>query len=212
MTHPEQRAPEYAGGNIAADQWPLISAFRERGAPSFHQLGVAGARAAYEESCARNALPSRADVQVEELWLTAEEVSGHSAVRARLYRPGNSEMPHPTALFFHGGGWVMGSLDTHDSLCRHLAAEARTAVLAVDYRLSPEHPHPAPLEDARTALAWLRENGHRHGLTRRIPLSPATARAVTSRPPSLSRTPTSLPNSCYIPSSQGRPTRRPTAG
>ncbi|MET9851641.1 alpha/beta hydrolase [Streptomyces sp. NPDC006450] len=58
----------------------------------------------------------------------------------------------------------MGSLDTHDSLCRHLAAEARTAILAVDYRLSPEHPHPAPLEDARAALTWLRENGRRHGL------------------------------------------------
>jgi acetyl esterase len=61
-------------------------------------------------------------------------------------------------LFAHGGGWVMGDLDTHDGLCRHLAAATGAAVLAVDYRRAPEHPYPAGLDDVQAALDWLRAN------------------------------------------------------
>ena len=62
--------------------------------------------------------------------------------------------PAPLLLFFHGGGWVIGDLDTHDGVCRFLAAAAGVTVLAVDYRLSPEHPFPAAVEDAWASFAW----------------------------------------------------------
>jgi acetyl esterase len=62
----------------------------------------------------------------------------------------------PVLLYAHGGGWVMGGLDTHDGLCRHLAAASGWAVLAVDYRLAPERPYPAAVDDMARALAWLR--------------------------------------------------------
>lgn len=77
------------------------------------------------------------------------------AVPARLYRPRDLEERPPVAAFFHGGGFIAGDLDTHDSLCRELAAASRTLLLAVDYRLAPEHPFPAGLEDAYDATAWL---------------------------------------------------------
>jgi acetyl esterase len=76
-------------------------------------------------------------------------------VPARLYRDGARP---GTLLYAHGGGWVMGDLETHDGLCRHLAAATGWSVLSVDYRRAPEHPYPAALDDLHTALAWLRSN------------------------------------------------------
>jgi acetyl esterase len=66
--------------------------------------------------------------------------------------------PHPLLLFFHGGGWVVGDLDTHDSACRFLAAAAGVSVLSVEYRLAPEHPYPAATEDVAAAFRWTVEN------------------------------------------------------
>ena len=78
-------------------------------------------------------------------------------VPARLYRP-SVEPGLGLLVFFHGGGWVLGDLDTHDNLCRELAAGSGCAVLAVDYRLAPEHPFPAGLEDAFAAARWAFEH------------------------------------------------------
>jgi acetyl esterase len=79
---------------------------------------------------------------------------------ARLYVPRAAVRtgPGPLALFFHGGGMVRGDLDSHDAVCRFLAEEAGVRVLAVDYRLAPEHPFPAGLEDTLAALAWAQEH------------------------------------------------------
>ena len=74
-------------------------------------------------------------------------------VPARLYRPSGDE-DIGLLVYFHGGGWVVGDLVTHDSTCRALAAESGHAVLAVDYRLAPEHPFPAALDDALAATRW----------------------------------------------------------
>ena len=76
-------------------------------------------------------------------------------VPVRLYQP-EAEGSLPLLVFLHGGGWMLGDLDTHDAMHRHLAARAGCAVLAVGYRLAPEHPFPAGLDDAATALAWAR--------------------------------------------------------
>lgn len=74
-------------------------------------------------------------------------------VGARLYRP--SSGPLPVVVFLHGGGWVIGDLETHDRACRRLAATSCAAVLSVDYRRAPEHPWPAAVEDAVATLAWI---------------------------------------------------------
>ena len=74
---------------------------------------------------------------------------------ARVYRPRDLPSAAPTLVFFHGGGWVVGDLDTHDGLCRKLAAHGRVQVIAVDYRLAPEHPYPAGLEDCYAGLRLL---------------------------------------------------------
>ncbi len=71
---------------------------------------------------------------------------------ARVYRPRDLPSAAPTLVFFHGGGWVVGDLDTHDGLCRKLAAHGRVQVIAVDYRLAPEHPYPAAADDAIAAF------------------------------------------------------------
>ena len=76
---------------------------------------------------------------------------------ARLYRPeGAGETP--TLVFFHGGGYVIGDLDTHDQTCRRICRGAEATVLAIDYRLAPEHPFPAGVEDAIAATRWAAEH------------------------------------------------------
>ena len=78
-------------------------------------------------------------------------------VPARLYRP-RSDAGVGLLVYFHGGGWVIGDLDTHDATCRGLAVSSGHAVLSVDYRLAPEHPFPAPLDDALSATDWAYAN------------------------------------------------------
>ncbi len=81
------------------------------------------------------------------------EVVVVSGVRARLYRP-LGEGPRPTVVYLHGGGWVMGDLDTYDHGCRRIARDTDSVVLSVDYRLAPEHPFPAGVQDCVAAVIW----------------------------------------------------------
>lgn len=85
------------------------------------------------------------------------------AIPLRLIRP-DCEGPYPVILFLHGGGWVVCDLDTHQPLAAALARAANAAVLMVDYRLAPEHPFPAAVEDAEAALDWLIARGESLGL------------------------------------------------
>lgn len=78
-------------------------------------------------------------------------------IPARHYRPANGEAPAPLVVYFHGGGWVLGDLDSYDSTCRLISRDAGVHVLAVDYRLAPEHPAPAAVDDAYAAYRWARE-------------------------------------------------------
>ena len=84
----------------------------------------------------------------------------------RLYRGhgAGKDRPQPALVFFHGGGWVIGDLDSHDQPCRALANAARSIVVAVDYRLAPEHKFPAAVEDAIAATRWIAENASRLGI------------------------------------------------
>jgi len=84
------------------------------------------------------------------------------AIGLRIYTPSGAG-PFPVLHFFHGGGWVFGDLETHDPLCRDLCVQARRLVVAVDYRLAPEHPFPIPVQDCLASLAWIKENAARLG-------------------------------------------------
>jgi acetyl esterase len=79
-------------------------------------------------------------------------------VEARLYTPKALPDGSPLLVFYHGGGWVLGDLETHDTVCRYLAVHAEVRVLSVDYRLAPEHPYPAAADDALTAYAYAVEH------------------------------------------------------
>lgn len=113
-------------------------------------LSVAEQRDRYEAVCRAFDSGRPPGLSVEAL---AAPAGGH-AVPLRLYRPTGIERP-PVLLYCHGGGWVVGGLDSHDAAVAELAAGAGCAALAVDYRLAPEHRWPAQLDDAWTALTWL---------------------------------------------------------
>ncbi|MFZ9675268.1 MAG: alpha/beta hydrolase [Ilumatobacteraceae bacterium] len=84
-------------------------------------------------------------------------------VPARLYRP-TASTKIGLLVYYHGGGWVLGSIDSHDDVCRKLARAMGHAVLSVDYRLAPEHPFPAPVEDSVNALRWAYANASELGI------------------------------------------------
>lgn len=123
---------------------------------------AAAAPPAWELSLAE--LRAGVDRDTDELWgLPVDEVAvvrdlevegQEHSLRLRVYRP-SDEGRLGALLWFHGGGWVVGSIESHDHLCRAIAARAPCCVVAVDYRLAPEHPFPAAVDDAWTALQWI---------------------------------------------------------
>lgn len=121
------------------------------------------ARIAYDRSTLALDTPGN-DVPIELLTLPCRD--GHR-LQARLYRGAKKSMLQPTLLYFHGGGYVVGGLDSHDSLCRDLAHHASCAVLAVGYRLAPEHKFPTAFHDAEDAHDWLLQHSTHHGLNPR---------------------------------------------
>jgi acetyl esterase len=123
-----------------------------QGLPKLSDVEPAMARAYFEQVCAQ--LNATQNVPGETQDLTVAGLGG--TIRARLYRQAEQSADTGLILFFHGGGWVLGSIETHDPLCRTLSLETGWPVLSVDYRLAPEHPFPAAIEDARSALAWVR--------------------------------------------------------
>jgi acetyl esterase len=85
-------------------------------------------------------------------------------IKARAYGPIAASGPQPTLIYFHGGGFVAGGLETHDGLCRQLVSDGGFKVIAVDYRLAPEHVFPAAVEDAWAASVWIEQNSAQLGV------------------------------------------------
>ncbi|MCR9294016.1 MAG: alpha/beta hydrolase [bacterium] len=92
-----------------------------------------------------------------------QQFSIHSELNARLYRPEAAECL-PAIVYFHGGGWVLGNLDTHDALCRRLSQQSGSVVISVDYRLAPEARYPAAFDDCYLATRFVAEQAEQLGI------------------------------------------------
>jgi acetyl esterase len=121
------------------------------GGASLRDLGVAGVREAIRRGASSGARENVAQI-------TDRRIAGPAGrIPLRIYRP-NEATILPAVVFFHGGGWVAGDLDTHDVICRILTNAARCVVVSVDYRLAPEHRFPAGPEDCYAATKWVADN------------------------------------------------------
>ncbi len=124
----------------------MVETFESMGVPPWHSMSVQSARQLEDELFSSGTGPELASVRD----LRIDGPDGELPLRA--YRPTANDTP--TLVFYHGGGWVLGTLDSADDICRELAARSRSLVVSVDYRLAPEHPFPAAIDDAFAALEW----------------------------------------------------------
>jgi len=134
----------------------LLERLARSAGPALDSLSAAEARRLYRETRLELA-PARVPVEEARDFLF---LGAGGDVKARYYRP-LGEKPGaalPAVVYFHGGGWTCGDLDTHDSVCRGIAVHGRCAVVAVDYRMGPEHKFPAAVEDAMAAVTWVGAN------------------------------------------------------
>lgn len=137
----------------------VLDAIRRANRPPFYTLTPQDARLAYEAASEVLELPRVKLPRIEDIEMRRGD---GSSLRARLYA--DSDAVLPTLLYLHGGGFTIGNLETHDSLCRQLAARSGCGVVAIDYRLAPEHRFPAAVDDAWAALRWLSEHAGGMGL------------------------------------------------
>jgi acetyl esterase len=142
----------------------VIGLIKEVGRPPYETVGHMEARRLYLD--ARRALQPDPPPVGEVRDLTAPGPAGPMAVRLYRARAAKSGETQPALVYFHGGGWVIGSLDSHDGVCRELANRADCTVLSIDYRLAPEHKFPAAVDDCIAATEWAWDNAATLGIDR----------------------------------------------
>jgi acetyl esterase len=140
---------------------PQVAAYLERlaalGVPPLQELTPEQARANFAGSIDALFGP------VDSVYSVEDRVTD-SGVSVRVYRPDDSGGPSPALVFFHGGGWVVGSIDTHDGITRALANRSGCVVVSVDYRVAPDHRFPTAIDDAWAATTWVSENAAELGI------------------------------------------------
>jgi acetyl esterase len=136
-------------------QAAVIEEIGSAGVPPWHSMSVSCARRLEDELFSAGDGPAMETVRD----LGIDGPAGELPIR--VYRPPASDPA--TIVFYHGGGWVLGTLDSADDICRELAARTESVVVSVDYRLAPEHPFPAAVEDAYAALGWAEANAEAFG-------------------------------------------------
>jgi acetyl esterase len=142
-------------GELDPDVAAVIEEFEAMGIPPWHSLSVSCARQLEDEIFSAGEGPAVRTVRT----LAIDGPGGEIPVR--VYRPAAEEPP--AIVFYHGGGWTLGTLDSADDICRELAARSGALVASVDYRLAPEHPFPAAVDDAMAALEWVAANAGAFG-------------------------------------------------
>jgi acetyl esterase/lipase len=143
----------------------VIDLALESGRPPYHRLSPKDARQQFRETRPAST-PTPPEIGAVRHVL-AEGPSG--PIPLRVYRPAGiaAGASLPGLVYYHGGGWVIGDLDTHDVFCRQLTAEAGIAVVSVDYRLAPEHKFPAAVDDAWAAARWVAADADQLGIDAR---------------------------------------------
>jgi acetyl esterase len=148
---------------LDADAAFVFKAFQEAGRPAYETLTAPEAREFYSQArLVSNPEPPELE-KVQPLAIPAP----HGSIPARIYTPKTLRKTGglaPCLVFFHGGGWVIGDLETHDVVCRKLAAEGELIVISVDYRLAPEHKFPAAVDDAISSTKWIAANSGSLGI------------------------------------------------
>ena len=145
------------------DAAAVYKAFQEAGRPAYETLTAPEARAYYSQARFATNPDAPELARVAPLAIPAP----HGVIPARLYvpkEPRRRDGLSPALVFFHGGGWVIGDLDSHDVVCRQLAVEGALIVISIDYRLAPEHKFPAATEDAVAATQWIAANARELGI------------------------------------------------
>ena len=130
----------------------LLNEMAAMGGPPIHELSVADARLVAEGMSALSGDP----IEVAAVDNITIPVDG-AEIAARVYTP-DGDGPHPVVMFFHGGGWVICSLDTHDNVARAICRDAEAVVVSVDYRMAPEHRFPTAAHDCFGATKWVADN------------------------------------------------------
>ena len=138
----------------------LLDLMLERGVPPTHTLEPTEARRLYRERRSFTQPPALTMAEVRDL--SAPGPAG--PIGLRYYRPSTAAALAPALVYYHGGGWVIGDLDTHDVLCRELAHRSGCVVVAVDYRLGPEQAFPAAVDDCMAATRWVHAQGQGLGI------------------------------------------------
>jgi acetyl esterase len=143
----------------------VLDRMARAGRPPLHALSPAQAKAFYEAGAGVLDLAPHKMAQVQALQVPTRDGALLPAELVRPHRPPSTDgQPMPVLLYLHGGGFTVGSIATHASLCRHLAHLAQAAVLSLDYRLAPEHRFPTAVNDTWDALQWLHAQASALGL------------------------------------------------
>ncbi len=133
----------------------LLDKIAAANVPPLHEMTVEEARQANAKLFITGIEPEAVGT-VEDRTIPGPTGTGHE-IPVRIYTP-EGEGPFPVLVYLHGGGWVVGSLDTHDAQCRALSHRASCVVVAVDYRLTPEHKFPAAVDDCDAAVQWVADH------------------------------------------------------
>jgi acetyl esterase len=137
----------------------VLDWIRQAGLPDYGDITPDVARSMFEAGSPRKEPAAGDPMRVED-----REIPGPALpVPVRIYTPQAMATPLPVVLWLHGGGFVVGSLDSNDGFCRELARETGAIVVSVGYRLAPEHPHPAAVDDSFAALQWVAANAASFG-------------------------------------------------